>query len=240
MTRSSPLRPAAAEVDQVQLRPGADRGRLGGPVRAVCMSSEAAIRAGAGYATVAVPSDLEDIFEVKLTEVMSRGMPRSGKPRPRGRPSRRPSVPRRWPFGPGLGRAEPAFELARSLARKVKVPLVIDADGLSARTRVTTRVARRARRADGAHSARGRARAAARATPTMSRPTGCETRARRRRRAIIVLKGDDTLMRSRRAGGDQPRRQLRFATAGTRATCSPASSRRCSRAGWSRSRRPAR
>src|SRR3954447_26326172 len=39
---------------------------------AVCMASSAAVRVGAGYAPVAVPADLEHIFEVKLTEVMSR------------------------------------------------------------------------------------------------------------------------------------------------------------------------
>ena len=39
------------------------------------MSSRAAIRAGAGYATVAVPSDLEPIFEQGQPEVMSVGCP---------------------------------------------------------------------------------------------------------------------------------------------------------------------
>ena len=38
---------------------GGSRGLTG----AVCMAAEAAIRAGAGYATVAVPADLEPIFE---------------------------------------------------------------------------------------------------------------------------------------------------------------------------------
>ncbi|HZJ28744.1 MAG TPA: NAD(P)H-hydrate epimerase, partial [Solirubrobacterales bacterium] len=40
---------------------------------AVCLVAEAAIRAGAGYATVVVPATLEAIFETKLTEVMSVG-----------------------------------------------------------------------------------------------------------------------------------------------------------------------
>ena len=48
---------------------GGSRGLTG----AVCLSESAAIRAGAGYATVAVPAELEQIFEVKLTEVMSVG-----------------------------------------------------------------------------------------------------------------------------------------------------------------------
>ena len=49
---------------------GGSRGLTG----AVRMSSTAAIRAGAGYATVAVPADLEPIFEAAEVEVMSRGI----------------------------------------------------------------------------------------------------------------------------------------------------------------------
>ncbi|HMA26986.1 MAG: NAD(P)H-hydrate epimerase, partial [Solirubrobacterales bacterium] len=48
---------------------GGSRGLTG----AVCLSALGAIRSGAGYATVAVPADLEHIFEIKLTEVMSLG-----------------------------------------------------------------------------------------------------------------------------------------------------------------------
>ena len=48
---------------------GGSRGLTG----AVSLAAMAAIRTGAGYATVAVPADLERIFEVKLTEVMSIG-----------------------------------------------------------------------------------------------------------------------------------------------------------------------
>ncbi len=54
---------------------GGSRGLTG----AVCMSAAAAARAGAGYATVAVPADLEPIFEVKLTEVMSVGLSERGR-----------------------------------------------------------------------------------------------------------------------------------------------------------------
>ena len=50
---------------------GGSRGLTG----AVRMSSLAAIRAGAGYATVAVPADLEPVFEVAQPEVMSVGCP---------------------------------------------------------------------------------------------------------------------------------------------------------------------
>ena len=43
------------------------------------MASQAAIRAGAGYATAAVPGSLEPIFEAKLTEVMTLGVDRRGR-----------------------------------------------------------------------------------------------------------------------------------------------------------------
>ena len=50
---------------------GGSRGLTG----AVRMASLAAIRAGAGYATVAVPADLELVFELAQPEVMSVGCP---------------------------------------------------------------------------------------------------------------------------------------------------------------------
>ena len=69
---------------------GGSRGLTG----AVCLSALGAIRSGAGYATVAVPADLESIFEIKLTEVMSVGCAsREGRLRPAasGRFWRQPS-----------------------------------------------------------------------------------------------------------------------------------------------------
>jgi ADP-dependent NAD(P)H-hydrate dehydratase / NAD(P)H-hydrate epimerase len=101
---------------------------------AVCMAAQAAIRSGAGYATVAVPADLEAIFEVKLTEVMSRGFPGDGGLAPEAAEGilqaseRAASVV----LGPGLGRAEGSLELARELAARIEAPLLIDADGLNA------------------------------------------------------------------------------------------------------------
>ena len=110
---------------------GGSRGLTG----AVCLAAEAAIRAGAGYATVAVPADLEAIFEVKLTEVMSRGYAAA-----RGRLDAEDAAAiveagRRAQavvLGSGLGREDGALALARSVAQAVEAPLVIDADGLNA------------------------------------------------------------------------------------------------------------
>src|SRR6476620_6335270 len=65
-----PRAPNSTKFDSGQvLVVGGSRGLTG----AVCLAAGAAIRVGAGYATVAVPADLEPIFEVKLTEVMSVG-----------------------------------------------------------------------------------------------------------------------------------------------------------------------
>jgi NAD(P)H-hydrate epimerase len=110
---------------------GGSRGLTG----AVCMSAEAACRTGAGYATVAVPAELEQIFEVKLTEVMSIGCPsRDGALRPEAADAIVSAAERAAAavVGPGLGRREGAGELVGELARRIEVPLVIDADGLNA------------------------------------------------------------------------------------------------------------
>ena len=50
---------------------GGARGLTGAP----SLSAEAAQRAGAGYVTACVPASLETIFEVRLLEVMTRGLP---------------------------------------------------------------------------------------------------------------------------------------------------------------------
>ncbi|HWH95791.1 MAG TPA: NAD(P)H-hydrate epimerase, partial [Baekduia sp.] len=50
---------------------GGSRGMTGAP----CLAALAAMRAGAGYVTACVPASLNDIFEIKLTEVMSAPLP---------------------------------------------------------------------------------------------------------------------------------------------------------------------
>jgi ADP-dependent NAD(P)H-hydrate dehydratase / NAD(P)H-hydrate epimerase len=110
---------------------GGSRGLTG----AVCLAALGAIRAGAGYATVAVPADLESIFEIKLTEVMSLGCAsRDGRLRPAaseqilGATERAACVV----LGSGMGREQGTQRLARELTERIEAPLVIDADGLNA------------------------------------------------------------------------------------------------------------
>ncbi len=110
---------------------GGSRGLTG----AVQMSSLAAIRAGAGYATVAVPADLEPIYEAAQPEVMSVGCPggdgclapASLKPILKTFERAAAGV-----LGPGMGRDPGSVELAREATVAIEAPLVIDADGLNA------------------------------------------------------------------------------------------------------------
>ena len=110
---------------------GGSRGLTG----AVRMSSTAAIRAGAGYATVAVPADLELIFEAAQPEVMSVGCPGGDRCLA---PSSAKAILRTFEgaaagvLGPGLGRDPGSLEVAREVAQQIEAPLVIDADGLNA------------------------------------------------------------------------------------------------------------
>jgi ADP-dependent NAD(P)H-hydrate dehydratase / NAD(P)H-hydrate epimerase len=110
---------------------GGSRGLTG----AVCMSASAAIRSGAGYATVAVPSELEQIFEVKLTEVMSVGCAsREGSLR-RAASEQILAVCEKAAavvLGPGIGRDDGTKDLVRALAGRLEAPVVLDADGLNA------------------------------------------------------------------------------------------------------------
>jgi hydroxyethylthiazole kinase-like uncharacterized protein yjeF len=173
---------------------GGSRGLTG----SICLASEGAIRAGAGYATVAVPHDLEPIFEAKLTEVMSRGfggaagrLAASDAEAIAAATERAAAVV----LGPGLGRDEDSLELARRVAAAVESPLVVDADGLNA------------------HAGRLEA-LAGRSAPTVITPHAGELgrllergsdeigdhrlasarEAAKRSGAIVVLKGDDTIV----------------------------------------------
>jgi NAD(P)H-hydrate epimerase len=109
---------------------GGSRGLTG----AVRLSSLAAIRAGAGYATVAVPADLEAVFEAGQPEVMSVGCPGGdGCLAPASKKALLGACEGAAAavFGPGLGRDPGAIELAREVVPTIEAPLVIDADGLN-------------------------------------------------------------------------------------------------------------
>jgi len=173
---------------------GGSRGLTGAP----CMSALAAMRAGAGYVTVAAPASLGLSFTARLLEAMLVALPEDdGALSPQALEAALSAVGRADAvvLGPGLGRSPGAQELARELVQRIEVPLVIDADGLNAL----------AGRLD---ELRGRRR------PTVLTPHAGELgrllevdsaeveRARlhharaaaARSHALVVLKGDDTLV----------------------------------------------
>jgi len=110
---------------------GGARGLTGAP----CLAAEAAQRAGAGYVTACVPASLETIFELRLLEVMTRGLPDDdGAHTAAGVDTVLELAERGGALvvGPGIGRSDGAFAFARELVARAEVPVVLDADGLNA------------------------------------------------------------------------------------------------------------
>jgi hydroxyethylthiazole kinase-like uncharacterized protein yjeF len=209
----APVEPAAAEIDPgaLALAPrrgaastkfssgrvtiaGASRGLTG----AVRMSSLAAIRAGAGYATVAVPADLEQVFELAQPEVMSVGCPggdgclapASAKPLLGAFEGAAAAV-----FGPGLGRDPGSVELAREVVPQVEAPLVLDADGLNAFAPRLGWIASRPAPTILTPHAGELGRLLGRGSEQVeAHRLACAREAARAAGAIVVLKGDDTIV----------------------------------------------
>jgi hydroxyethylthiazole kinase-like uncharacterized protein yjeF len=193
---------------------GGARGLTGAP----CLSSMAAMRAGAGYVTACVPDSLNDIFEIKLTEVMSAPLPdEDGSHTEAGADEVLERAAARGGsvvLGPGLGRSDGAFAFARRVALEVDAPLVLDADGLNAFAGDDGGHAGAAAGGGGHAGGRSLEALAARGAATILTPHGGELarllglasgaiaahrldhacEAARRSGAIVVLKGDDTLV----------------------------------------------
>jgi NAD(P)H-hydrate epimerase len=165
---------------------------------AVKMSSQAAIRAGAGYATVAVPADLEQIFESGQPEVMSVGCPGGDGCLA---PASLKAVLRAFEpaaagvLGPGLGRDPGSVELAREAAGAIAAPLVIDADGLNSFSGQIERIAARPAPTILTPHAGELGRLLGRDSEEITAHRLSSAReAARRAGAVVVLKGDDTIV----------------------------------------------
>jgi ADP-dependent NAD(P)H-hydrate dehydratase / NAD(P)H-hydrate epimerase len=173
---------------------GGSRGLTG----AVRLASKAAIRAGAGYATVAVPADLEAIFEQGQPEVMSVGCPGGdgclapGSIKALLRAFERAAA---GVLGPGLGRDPGSVELAREAIGAIEAPLVLDADGLNAFAGELGRIAaRRAPTILTPHAGElGRLLGRDSAEVDAHRLAAAREAAKSAG-AVVVLKGDDTIV----------------------------------------------
>jgi len=156
------------------------------------------MRSGAGYVTACVPRSLNLVFEQRLLEVMTRPLPdEDGALVPDGAELVLEAADRAdaLVLGPGIGRSDGALALARDLAARADLPLVLDADGLNAHAGALASLTRRM--------------APAVLTPhagELARLLGIDSDAVAARRlrhardaaaaahAVVVLKGDDTLI----------------------------------------------
>lgn len=108
-----------------------------GKTGAAALTSEGALRAGAGLVTLGVAASLNDILEVKLTEAMTLPLPEAQGARAVGQKALEPLLEflkdkTALALGPGLGTHPETREVVRHLARHLPLPLVMDADGVNA------------------------------------------------------------------------------------------------------------
>ena len=92
-----------------------------GMTGAVCLASEAAFRADAGYVTVCAPREALPIVETRLLEAVKRPLEEAFEAAERSRA---------LALGPGLGRGDEARQLVRRLLEETHLPAVVDADAL--------------------------------------------------------------------------------------------------------------
>jgi hydroxyethylthiazole kinase-like uncharacterized protein yjeF len=107
-----------------------------GKTGAATLTSEAALRAGAGLVTLGIPASLNDILEVKITEAMTIPLPEAVGTRALGKTALAPikgflGEKFTLAIGPGLGIHPETRELVCRLVHDLPQPMVIDADGVN-------------------------------------------------------------------------------------------------------------
>jgi hydroxyethylthiazole kinase-like uncharacterized protein yjeF len=108
---------------------GGSRGLTGAP----SLSAMAAMRADAGYVTVAAPESTLPVFEQRLLEAVKRPLPDDGGAVAAGAADAVLELAAKAhavALGPGLGRGTGARELVRRVLAEVELPVVVDADAL--------------------------------------------------------------------------------------------------------------
>ncbi len=109
-----------------------------GKTGAAAMACQAALRMGAGLVTLAIPKSLNGIMETKLTEVMTEPLPETPKQtlslRAYSTIVRLCENKRAVVIGPGLGTYKETQLLVLKLIRTLDLPIVLDADGITALT----------------------------------------------------------------------------------------------------------
>jgi len=107
-----------------------------GKTGAAAMACEAALRMGAGLVTLAIPKSLNSIMEMKLTEVMTEPLPETPKQtlglRAFNSLLRLCEKKSAVIIGPGIGTFKETQSLVLKLIKTLDIPIVLDADGLTA------------------------------------------------------------------------------------------------------------
>lgn len=107
-----------------------------GMTGAAALTSMAVLRAGAGMAILGIPESLNQIMEVKLTEVMTRPLPETKTQALALDSLEAIQELLSWTdvlaIGPGLSADPQTVQLVRHLLPKLSCPTVVDADGLNA------------------------------------------------------------------------------------------------------------
>jgi len=160
-----------------------------GTTSAAVLAATAALRADAGYVTLAVPAEALAVAESLALEPVKRGFAWESAADALEQDLARSSA---LALGPGLGRSDAARALARGLLERSTLPVVVDADGLfglepldrSAPTVLTPHTGELARllELESAWVAAHRLEAAARAAERFG--------------AVVLLKGVDTIVRA--------------------------------------------
>lgn len=126
-----PLETHKGEVGHVAIIAGSV-----GLTGAAALCSLGALRTGAGLVTLGIPKSLNDLMEVKLTEVMTKPLPETKE-----RSISVGALPEVVSFveqvsaagiGPGLSQHAETKQFVRQLLPRVTKPCVVDADGLNA------------------------------------------------------------------------------------------------------------
>lgn len=174
---------------------GGSRGLTGAPR----MSAEGAMRAGAGYVTACVPDSLQPVLATGgRPEMMTRPLPeRDGALAAAAAQEVLQAAQRGGAvaLGPGLGRAPQAFELARDLALRLTLPIVLDADALNAHAQMLPALsARDAPCVLTPHAGELGRLLGVDSDEVESRRLEHVRQAAMLAEAVVVLKGDDTLV----------------------------------------------
>jgi hydroxyethylthiazole kinase-like uncharacterized protein yjeF len=108
---------------------GGSRGLTGAP----SLTAMAALRADAGYVTLAAPASTLGVFEHRLIEAVKRPLPDEGglvAPGAADAVIELAAKASALALGPGLGRGTGPKELVRRLLAELELPVVVDADAL--------------------------------------------------------------------------------------------------------------